>query len=360
EIDQSKYTIRVYRGDEAQSADSLITSKEGGEDAAPPYRGTAYVVFDNMPVAAFGNRLPQLNFEVFRAVDDFEARVRAVTLIPSAGEFVYEPDRVIRIENGKTIAENLHTGLGGTDWKVSLDQLEEQLPNAGNVSLVVSWFGTDLRIGHCEIRPGVEVDDKDTQPDTWSVGGIAREAAYVVSQVNDRPAYGGTPSDQAVISAIQDLKARGFSVTFYPFISMDVPDGNGLPDPYSGASGQPAYPWRCRITCTPAPGQPGSVDKTGACATQVAAFAGEAAPGDFTVLGETVVYSGPPEWSFRRFILHYAHLCAAAGGVDAFLIGSEMRGASTLRSSASTFPFVDALVDLAEDVSSVLGPTTKI
>ena len=26
-------------------------------------------------------------------------------------------------------------------------------------------------------------------------------------------------------------------------------------------------------------------------------------------------------------VLHYAHLCAAAGGVDAFLIGTEMRGA---------------------------------
>ncbi len=26
-------------------------------------------------------------------------------------------------------------------------------------------------------------------------------------------------------------------------------------------------------------------------------------------------------------VLHYAKLCAAAGGVDAFLIGSELRGA---------------------------------
>lgn len=191
-------------------------------------------------------------------------------------------------------------------------------------------------------------------------GGTAREAAYVVSQVNDRPAYGGTPSDKAVISAIQDLKARGFGVTFYPFISMDVAEGNALPDPYSGESGQPAYPWRGRITCAPAPGQPESVDKTGACATQVATFVGEAAPGDFASAGDTVLYSGPAEWSFRRFILHYAYLCEAAGGVDTFLVGSEMRGATTLRSSASSFPFVSALVDLAEDVRSVLRPGTKI
>ena len=87
---------------------------------------------------------------------------------------------------------------------------------------------------------------------------------------------------------------------------------------------------------------------------------GEAAPEDFTIAGDTVLYAGPAEWSFRRFILHYAHLCEAAGGVDAFLIGSEMRGATTLRSSASEFPFVDALVDLADDVRSVLSPGTKI
>jgi len=110
ELDQSDFTIRVHRGDEDQEADSLIASKEGGSDDTPAYRGTAYVVFDTMPLAQFGNRLPQLNFEVFRAVDDFEKTVKAVNLIPSAGEFVYEDDRVIRIESGTTIAENLHTG----------------------------------------------------------------------------------------------------------------------------------------------------------------------------------------------------------------------------------------------------------
>jgi hypothetical protein len=255
ELNQARFAIRVYRGDETQAQDGLIAAKEGGSNLAPSYRGTAYVAFDNMPLADFGNRLPQLNFEVFRAVDDFEASVRAVTLIPSAGEFVYEKDRVIRVEGGTTIAENLHTALGGTDWKVAIDQLQDQLPNAGHVSLVVSWFGTDLRIGHCELKPGVEVDNKDTEPHVWSVAGVTRNAAYVVSEIEGRPAYGGTPSDASVISAIQDLKARGLSVTFYPFISMDVAQGNALPNPYTGETGQPDYPWRGRI---PARRRPGS------------------------------------------------------------------------------------------------------
>lgn len=360
ELRQSDFTIRVYLGGEGQVRDGLIASKQGGSTFVPAYRGTAYVVFENMPLERFGNRLPQLNFEVFRAVDSFEKEVRAVNLIPSAGEFVYDNNRVVRIENGASVAENLHTALGGTDWDVALDQLEAQLPNVADVSIVVSWFGTDLRIGACEVRPGVEVAAKETWPYEWSVGGASRAEAHVVSEEDGRPAYGGTPADAAVVSAIKDLKARGYRVTFYPFISMDVPADNELPDPYSDADSQPAYPWRGRITCDPAPGLGGTADKTAACGTQVAAFVGVAEASDFTIDGDGVTYAGPAEWSFRRFILHYAHLCKAGGGVDAFLIGSEMRGATSLRESASSFPFVDALVDLAADVSGVLGGGTKI
>src|SRR5665213_2975906 len=54
-------------------------------------------------------------------------------------------------------------------------------------------------------------------------------------------------------------------------------------------------------------------------------------------------------------ILHYATLCAAAGGVDAFLIGSELRGLTRVRSSASAYPAIAALKTLAADVRAVLG-----
>ena len=53
---------------------------------------------------------------------------------------------------------------------------------------------------------------------------------------------------------------------------MDIPAGNALPDPWTGAASQPAYPWRGRITCDPAPGQPGSPEGTAAAAAQVDAF----------------------------------------------------------------------------------------
>jgi hypothetical protein len=84
---------------------------------------------------------------------------------------------------------------------------------------------------------------------------------------------------------------------------------------------------RGRITCSPAAGYASSVHKTAAAGAQVAALFGSAEVSDFAVSGETVSWTGTSgDWGLRRMILHYAHLCAAAGGVDAFLIGSEMRG----------------------------------
>ena len=43
------------------------------------------------------------------------------------------------------------------------------------------------------------------------------------------PAFGGTPSDDTVVQAIQAMAAAGLRVMFHPFIMMDVPPGNRLP-----------------------------------------------------------------------------------------------------------------------------------
>lgn len=359
ELDLSNVAYRLYRGTEAQTPDSLIVASEGA-GRTPAFRGVAYVVFERLDVSQFGNRIPQLSFEVVRAVEPVGTEIRGVVMIPGSGEFAYGTSPVSTLAGlGEMQAENVHTRFGGTDWTVALDQLETALPNVGSVSLVVSWFGTDLRAGHCEVKPGVEGNLKVTLPEAWRVAGVERANAYRVSRREGRPAYGGTPSDHTVVAAIRDLKARGHAVTLTPFILMDVAEDNALPSPYGGAA-QPAYPWRGRITCHPAPGQPGSVDKTAAAASQIAAFVGTASPSDYALLGDGVVYTGPAEWSFRRMVLHHAFLAKAAGGVDAFVIGTELRGLTWVRSAAATYPFVSALITLAADVKTVLGGATKV
>lgn len=353
-------THRIYLGREDQAPDALIDARLAGEPA-PAYRGVAYVVFERLPIGQFGNRLPQLSFEVFRAVDGLHEQVKAAVIIPGSGEFAYATTPVQRrAARGEMVSENVHTREAATDWSASMVQLQRTLPAVASASLIVSWFGSDLRAASCRIEPRVERPEKETRPVAWQAAGQTRANAPAVSRIDERPAYGGTPSDASVIEAIRDLKARGIRPVLTPFILMDVAQGNTQRDPYSGAAGQPAYPWRGRITIDPAPGVAGTPDQTAAAADQVAAFVGDAAVSDFAVAGDHVLYRGPAEWGYRRFILHYAHLALAAGGVDAFLIGTEMRGLTWARDGAGSYPFVTELVRLAGDVKRVLGPATKV
>jgi hypothetical protein len=366
-LDQSGVTFRLHRGTEAQLPDPLIAAIEG--EAAPAYRGTAYVVFENLDLTPFGNRIPQLNFEVFRRPTEGQGglpqcpwdEVRAVALVPGTGEYALATEPVhFERGDGDNPVVNVHNDRGLPDLEVSVDQLEAELPAVGSVSLVVSWFGDDLRCGRCTLRPAVEQTLEDGDPMPWRVSSQGRSGAKLVSRIEGRPVFGGTPCDASVLQAIERLKARGQSVMFYPFILMDIQGGNGLEDPWTGDGHQPAVPWRGRITLDRAPGRPGSADKTAAAAGEVDAFFGSAQPSDFSAGDGGVGYDGPAEWSYRRFILHYAHLCALAGGVEAFCIGSEMRALTQVRDGARSYPAVRALRELAEDVRAILGPEVRI
>ena len=365
-VSTSGLNFRVYKGTSDQSPDPLIAAIEGA--FMPAFRDTAYLVFEDFPLDDYGTRLPQINVEVTRkpAQSDqsqkLETQLTGVHLLPSSGEFVYDTEIVEDISNpGEAKPINLNNLSGEVDLIRALDQLETSLPACRNVSLVVSWFGTDLRAGECKIKPGVEIQTRLLEDDVkWRVSGIERAQAYVVSQDDKgRPNYGGTPSDESLMKVISLLKSRGYKVTFYPFILMDIPKGNGLNDPYGGSE-QAAFPWRGRITCHPAIGQANTVDQTNMAAEQIDNFFGTSARNDFSTANGQVDYTGLEAYSFRQFILHYAHLCALAGGVDRFVIGSEMVGLTTIRDSHTHFPVVEKLIDLASDVRSILGDVTKI
>ncbi len=317
-MDMTGVVMRVHRGGEDQTPDPLIEAVEG---AAPAYRGTAYVVFEDLPLGPFGDRVPQLSFELFRRPRGQAARLEdlleGVCLIPGAGEFALATEAVVRREGlTRTQPENVHNGEGRADLIASLDQLQAQLPNLKRVSLVIGWFGSDLRAGECRVRPGVERRDKPTEPSVWSVAGVAREDAYEVSQVDGAPAYGGTPSDESVRQAIRELKARGLEVTLYPFVFMDCP----------------GYPWRGRVA---------GVDGAGATAEIAALF------------------GGAGDWGLRRMALHYAWI-AAEEGADGLLIGSEMRGVTWTRDAGGGFPAVEQLRALAGECRAVGGPGVKL
>lgn len=361
EISKQDLALRVYKGSEDQLPDPKIEAVEGAGEV-PAYRGIAYVVIEDLDLTPFGNRVPQFSFEVVRTgKGDLSDTVRAVAMIPGTGEYALATTPVHYSDGpGQNRSANVHTPAGGTDFEVSLEALSEELPRCEAVSLVVSWFGNDLRCGSCRLQPKVEQNALDGIGMPWSVSGIDRSSAARVAQEAGRPVYGGTPSDGSVLEAIRAMTAAGQAVMFYPFILMEQLAGNGLPDPWSEAEDQPALPWRGRITTSKAPGRPGSPDETAAAEAEVAAFFGTASASEFTVSSDTVAYSGPDDFSYRRFILHYAHLCAVAGGVDAFCIGSEMRALTQVRGANDSFPAVEAMRELAADVRAILGPSVRI
>ena len=344
EIDQSRITLRVHPGGADQEADPLIVAKEGGQNA-PAYRGLAYVVFEGLPLGDYGNRIPQFTFEVIRPVNGLCGLVRAIDLIPGSGEFILDPRAVtVDLGFGRTGRANRSQLHSGGDVIASLDALQALCPNLRRVAVVATWFGDDLRAGRCRVAPRAEIAVKTTIGDVWSVAGRGREAVGIVSTLPDgtTPAFGGTPSDGGLKRLAFELTIRGLEIVLYPFVMMDVPPGNALPDPNRPGASQPAYPWRGRITCDPAPGQAGSPDGTAAAAAEVSAFFAN---------------------GYRDMVLHYADLAAdwASHGIrlSAFLIGSELRGLTRVR-DASGYPAVTALRALAAEVRRRLGSAVPL
>lgn len=324
-LDLSQGVYRIYKGGETQLPDPLIESFQG-VGATPAYRGMAYVVIEDFPLADFGNRIPNFTFEVTRRVTqedsasgNVESMVKAISLIPGSGEFVYDTQTQLKyngndfgggfVQSGYQISLNRHTPEGKANSLVALDQLEETFPNLEWVSVVVNWFGTSMDIASCEIWPGVEYQSGAiTTPEVWSVAGLNRATARQIGYDGPQIRYGGTPDDESLIRLLTELRARGLKILLYPMMLMDVA----------------GKPWRGEVT---------------GAAANVANF--------FTRTR-----------GYNAFITHYANL--AAGRVDAFAIGTEMRDLNKITSSAGVFPAVSQFVSLAATVKAIVGGSVKV
>jgi len=73
--------MRAYLGHGDAQVDPLIAADKGSQ--APAFRDCAYVVFENLQLADFGNRIPALTFEIFSQDD---ASVSLKQLVPDAAK----------------------------------------------------------------------------------------------------------------------------------------------------------------------------------------------------------------------------------------------------------------------------------
>lgn len=328
---QGKYN--VYLGDETQTPDPIMESFDGAGNV-PAYRGLAYVVIQDFPLAAYGNRIPNFSFEVKRNIrftPAVEDKITDLVLIPGAGEFVYSPTIIYKqntemagaqvVPSGPQVALNMHNFDATANVNVAIDQLKKTFPNLQWVALVVSWFATSTNAGTCTVIPKVENPASTTTftPQDWSAGGLTRATAQQVLQFGDgTPTYGGTPSDQSVLDLCVKLKAMGLKVMFYPMIFVD----QITPDP---------KPWRGRI-----------------------------APANTTDCNNWFTKVN----GYNAFINYYTGLNIGGvylkNNIDAFLIGSELIGMTQFTPSAGSYPAVTQLVSLAATVKTALGAGVKV
>lgn len=114
---KTKFKYRIYKGDETQEADSTILAKEGA-GGAPGYRGLAYVVFVDMPLEDFGNRIPQITAEVSRKVQPSapwvqlasdEVNYEQPNNWSSRGDVDWENSKFFKYSDGYVITYDLRT-----------------------------------------------------------------------------------------------------------------------------------------------------------------------------------------------------------------------------------------------------------
>lgn len=74
-------TMRIHAGHGDQPVDPLIVQAEG-IDRCPAFRNTAYVVFEDLDLADFGNRIPSLTFEIIADSDGCTMAQIVAALLP--------------------------------------------------------------------------------------------------------------------------------------------------------------------------------------------------------------------------------------------------------------------------------------
>lgn len=367
-IDPTLYTIRAYYGTPEQAPDPKMEVVEG-VGKTPAYRNVVYLMFDDMNLDKFGNRLPQITAEIIRPLSviqqNAEWRTSAVTCA-TGGEFMMGNSNFINSVSGTSTTLNFTNARNISCIQASLDDLIAILPNAKKIDFRVNWYGNSLSCSDCSVRPKVDRTDRTVLPSDWMVSdfsraGIAASATpsdFVTSDISGKKYHEATPSDQAFVEGLIYAKSRGFELTVTPVVEIDQPENSATPNPY-GFPTTPAYPKRDLITCNPAIGLPGTVDITSTGRTQVNTFFGSATPAQFgTWTGFTIPFTGTStEWRYRRMILHYAKLCAAAGGVSAFHVGSGLANLTKIRDASNAFPAVEQLIALVAEVRVILPNT---
>lgn len=117
--------IAIYYGTETQEQDPRIlatTEAKHGEGSCPAYRGTAYIVFKDVPLEKLGNRIPQVSVEFVSQGSSLWPTER-IALAHSADFWNFSPDHSVLIANTalefSLIDEAARTVIANADFSPS-------------------------------------------------------------------------------------------------------------------------------------------------------------------------------------------------------------------------------------------------
>jgi hypothetical protein len=145
----------IYPGTETQLPNPLIVSTEGAS-VTPAYRGTCYAVWEDFPLADFGNRLPNIRAEVTSNGED----VFPANIIPWAFDDTGIPYYVLTDNATHTAWTWNGLNNGGTDVKAArimrVDLSTNEVVASGSISVGLPLFSSDPSAtgGHYNFGPG--------------------------------------------------------------------------------------------------------------------------------------------------------------------------------------------------------------
>ncbi|MBA8667877.1 glycoside hydrolase TIM-barrel-like domain-containing protein [Holosporaceae bacterium 'Namur'] len=235
-------------------------------------------------------------------------KITSLVISPGSGEFIYSP---LVIYDKYNTQLNASSNSPKSNILLTIEQLKHDFPNLKNISLLVGWFANKVEANNISIKPKVETRTA-VQGEDWQVANYTRNTAKLVSQVNGKPNWGGTPNDKSIVEVCELLKANGFNITLYPILFVD----------------QPAKPWRGFIHA--------ESDQ------EIEHFFNE----------------------YAKFIIHYTTLEYESKKlkdyISNFIIGSEFRDLLKYKNSNNEFIAVDKLIILTNKVKSELGEKIKL
>ena len=174
--------MRFYRGDGDSPVDPLIAADKGA--LAPAFRDCAYVVFEDLALADYGNRIPALTFEVFATNEDSvaieqllpgSAQARQPSLLTHARGFADEGGavgrtlaainevlplscvitadglRITTIDNASIAVRPLPERLIEIDDSEARERPNQRLQNADAAPLALRYYDEDR-----DYQPGVQ------------------------------------------------------------------------------------------------------------------------------------------------------------------------------------------------------------